>query len=1269
MICPIFTSITQLDMEQYTQYLEYSEQYEAMEENEAESLVKHTRQYIARDRELAEDKFSPILHENLKNENVYFGISTASDEFPLPEDFSTASEGMFHLLRKRDATAEEVCTANEDKAPQDDASTGSTSEGSAKKKGRTVAVTTEDMQKRRNDVKSRATLLLALPDEHQLRFSKYNTAQELWAAILKIFGGNEATKKTKKNQLKQQYGNFKAEGTETPEQTFNRMQAIVSHLEFMDVEIKQDDLNQKFLTSLAPEWLMYTIVWRSKSDLDTMSLDDVYNHLKVYESEVQKKSESNSQNMAFISSAKNSSGNREVNTASIPTASTQVFPAGPNVATAIISLDTACAYIASQSNGSQIKYEDINQIDEDDIEEIDIKWNMALLSMKADRFWKKTGKKISIQGTDVAGITTTRILELMGIHIMKMLLNNSSLAPLGRILVMVDGEPVINVNLPFDQGVDQNCGDNELDELLYGFQCLSQDTMSRPYNGGGKRRSKCKKKNLMGCGNSGSQPLIPSNNTEGLIPNDMAMKLIGKKRGFSYAPASVNKFHWCFWWNPYFLDARIFSKENSYIDRNYVGVTGNWLGVSTKIGLFNVYALQYGRLKEELWLSIETLVNSVEAIWIIFEDFNTVMFREEKMGCNFDDGEANKFNDFISRVGLFDFLLGDRRFTRFGKNRNKSEHGGENQTVEQVRKRAKWDNDDYVYRGLILNGMSDSLFDIYQNVETSKDLWDTLEAKYMAEDALSKKFLLGSHLRIEESFRVHDSDKPKGNNVAGPSVVNMVEHNNSSRHNDNKGKRKHHDTRANPKKKPKVTCWKCGKPRHLKKDCKAGNVGNKANGSSTKGSVDGSANSLKGQTFMSTSKLNDSILWHARLGYVHFKRMQDMSKDGLIPAIDTDTGKYKTCMLNKITKKPFQNVKHETKVLELIHSDLCDLHATPSLGNKKYFVTFIDDAYRFCYVYLLHSKDEALDKFKVFKTEVELQQESLIKRFRTDMGGEYMDTMASVRLPDPKVKTFGERGIECIFVGYVEHSNAFRFYVIEPNDAVAINSIIESRDAIFDEQRTLKDFRLEFQLYLIEGTRDDVSGQHCYCFNVEDDTKTFDEAMKSQDAPKQWHQKFHEVDLSNGYLLNQADKCVYSKIDASGHERADVILGIWIKHESNGIAISQSHYIEKVLKKFNYSDCTPVSTPLDTYEKLMPNKVWLYTSNPRTLALASYSDGAEQTCITGSIMEFEFLALTAAGKEAGWLKNLLLEIPLWVKPITPISIRCDSAATLAKAYS
>nr|GEW09005.1 hypothetical protein [Tanacetum cinerariifolium] len=135
-----------------------------------------------------------------------------------------------------------------------------------------------------------------------------------------------------------------------------------------------------------------------KNDLDSMSLDDLYNHLKVYEAEVHKKSNSNSQDMAFISFSKNSS-NKDGNTICVTTASTAFS----------ISQDTASAYIASQSNGSHIKFKDINQIDEDDMEEMDIKWNMALLSMRADKFWKRTGKKISIQGSDVAGFDKLKV--------------------------------------------------------------------------------------------------------------------------------------------------------------------------------------------------------------------------------------------------------------------------------------------------------------------------------------------------------------------------------------------------------------------------------------------------------------------------------------------------------------------------------------------------------------------------------------------------------------------------------------------------------------------------------------------------------------------------------------------------------------------------------------------------------------------------------------------------------------------------------------------
>ena len=67
-----------------------------------------------------------------------------------------------------------------------------------------------------------------------------------------------------------------------------------------------------------------------------------------------------------------------------------------------------------------------------------------------------------------------------------------------------------------------------------------------------------------------------------------------------------------------------------------------------------------------------------------------------------------------------------------------------NAIVLQHRRFGKWENDDYICRGHILNGMADSLFDVYQNLESSRILWDGLEAKYLAEDASSKKFLVSN---------------------------------------------------------------------------------------------------------------------------------------------------------------------------------------------------------------------------------------------------------------------------------------------------------------------------------------------------------------------------------------------------------------------------------------------------------------------------------------------------------------------------------------------
>nr|GEV74783.1 zinc finger, CCHC-type [Tanacetum cinerariifolium] len=307
---------------------------------------------------------------------------------------------------------------------------------------------------------------------------------------------------------------------------------------------------------------------------------------------------------------------------------------------------------------------------------------------------------------------------------------------------------------------------------------------------------------------------------------------------------------------------------------------------------------------------------------------------------------------------------------------------------------------------------------------------------------------------------------------------------------------------------------------------------------------------------------------------------------------------------------------------------------------------------------------------------------------------------AVVRLPGTKRKTLGEKGIDCIFVGYAEHSKAYRFYIIKPNDSVSINSIIESRDVIFDENHfssiprpkdiipnsdesqrddlsddvpneipeprkggsynevtqsqdyafwkeaiddeigsimenntwVLSDlphgckplgckwiFKRKMKVdgtvdkfkarLVIQGFRQKkgidyfdtyapVAHEKVYMKQLEGFVMPGNEhkvckLVKSlhglKQAPKQWHQKFDEVVLSSGFHLNQSDKCVYSKFDDSeGYSDAS-----WINHVEDSSSTSE----------------------------------WVFLLGGGAISWAS----KKQTCITGSIMKFEFVALVVAG--------------------------------------
>ncbi|GKA66036.1 ribonuclease H-like domain-containing protein [Tanacetum coccineum] len=205
--------------------------------------------------------------------------------------------------------------------------------------------TAKEKTQRRLELKAISTLLMGIPNEHQLKFNSIKDAKSLLQAIEKRFRGNAATKKTHMNLLKQQYEDFTASSSEVSNQTFGRLQKLISQLEIH----------------------------------------------------------------AFVSSNNISSTNGAVNTAhGATTASTQATTVNlttiDNLSDVVI-----CSFFASQPNSLKLDNEDLQQIHPDDLEDMDLRWQIVMLTMRERRLLKNTEEKFSVNGIETIRFDKSKV--------------------------------------------------------------------------------------------------------------------------------------------------------------------------------------------------------------------------------------------------------------------------------------------------------------------------------------------------------------------------------------------------------------------------------------------------------------------------------------------------------------------------------------------------------------------------------------------------------------------------------------------------------------------------------------------------------------------------------------------------------------------------------------------------------------------------------------------------------------------------------------------
>nr|GEX28725.1 ribonuclease H-like domain-containing protein [Tanacetum cinerariifolium] len=272
-------------------------------------------------------------------------------------------------------------------------------------------VTAEEHQQVQREEKAKTILPFALPDEHMGDFYHMIDARDIWNAIKARFGGNVESKKMQKSLLKQKFEEFKISEEDGLDKGYDKMQKNLTQMNTLKITPEPEDVNMKFLRGLPPFWSGIALILKTKGELEYISFDDLYNKLKFLEIDTKEYSLSSStlSNAAFVSTVGSSQSNLSYQesenggyTTTLYVSSGSSSSKGSSKSKCSVVDDVIYSFFANHAIDQHLVYKDLDQMNKEEFEEYDLKYQMAMLSIKVHRFEKKHGRKIKFNGRENA---------------------------------------------------------------------------------------------------------------------------------------------------------------------------------------------------------------------------------------------------------------------------------------------------------------------------------------------------------------------------------------------------------------------------------------------------------------------------------------------------------------------------------------------------------------------------------------------------------------------------------------------------------------------------------------------------------------------------------------------------------------------------------------------------------------------------------------------------------------------------------------------------